>query len=308
MLHEFTVLVDEADAEFLADNLLSAGALSVAIEDAQAGTEQERALFGEPGGEPQRTAWHKSRLVVLSDPGSQPAELLATACTQAWPQQQALPEIEAIRHVEDTDWVRLTQSQFNPVQVSDALWIVPSWHTPPESAQHVIRLDPGVAFGTGTHPTTRLCLQWLELHLQPGARVLDYGCGSGILSIAAAKFGARSVWGVDIDPHALEAARTNAAANLSESKLTSRYTTPDELPDNQPFDIVVANILANPLKILAPALCARVAQRGALVLAGILERQADEIIEVYQQADPAIHLGVWRSEDGWICMVGQRLG
>lgn len=306
MLHEFTVLVDEADAEPLADGLLSAGALSVAVEDAQAGTDQEHALFGEPGSEPERAAWQKSRLVILANPDADPTQLLSDACAQVWPNGQTLPQIETTRTVADEDWVRLTQSQFSPVQVSDALWIVPSWHTPPETAKHVIRLDPGVAFGTGTHPTTRLCLQWLEKHLRPQTSVLDYGCGSGVLAIAAAKFGARSIWGVDVDAQALEAARANAAANLGAPILAGRYTEPDALPQSRQFDVVVANILANPLKVLAPALCARVAARGALVLAGILERQADEIIEVYQKADPAIHLGVWRSEEGWVCMAGQR--
>jgi ribosomal protein L11 methyltransferase len=181
------------------------------------------------------------------------------------------------------------------------LWIVPSWHEPPDPTAIVVRLDPGVAFGTGTHPTTQLCLTWLDNNVVLGARVLDYGCGSGILSIAAAKLGAREVVGIDVDDLALEAARMNAAAN----HITARYTGPGGLEAGS-FDIVVANILSNPLKLLAPALLARVAPRGALVLAGVLERQSDEVIAAYRAIDPAVPLQVWHTSEGWVCLAGTR--
>lgn len=309
MLREFSLAIDEAHAEPLADALLEAGALSVVVEDAEAGTEAEQALFGEPGFEPQHSAWRSNRLVVLVDAGTDPAQLLAQARAAAMPDETA-PEILALRTVQDADWVRLTQAQFTPVRISDRLWIVPSWHEPPREAQCVIRLDPGVAFGTGTHPTTRLCLQWLDEHELSACSVLDYGCGSGVLAIAAARLGARCVVGVDIDPQAVEAARLNSKTNLLEATppcpVPAHYTAPEALALGQRFDVVVANILSNPLKMLAPALAARVAPAGALLLSGVLARQADEVIAAYRDAEPALKLQVWREDDGWVCIAGQR--
>ncbi len=205
--------------------------------------------------------------------------------------------------VRDTDWVRETQSQFAPTRISERLWIVPSWHQPPDEQALVVRLDPGVAFGTGTHPTTQLCLAWLDATLSPGASVLDYGCGSGILAIAAAKLGAGVVMGVDIDPHALVAARANSRANGVDASYTDSHGLSQSTIT---FDVVLANILSNPLKLLAPALAARVAPRGSLVLSGVLERQADEVIAVYRDADATLPLEVWRADDGWVCLVGTR--
>jgi ribosomal protein L11 methyltransferase len=306
MLREFTIVVGETHAEPLADALLQAGALSVAVEDAEAGTAGEQALFGEPGFEPERAAWHSSRLIVLVDAGADPSQVLARACEAI--ALDVPPAIESLRTVADADWVRLTQAQFAPVQVSPRMWIVPSWHTPPGDAQIVIRLDPGVAFGTGTHPTTRLCLQWLDAHPLEQRTVLDYGCGSGVLAIAAAKLGAREVVGIDIDPQAVEAARLNSAANLAGSGVTADYTCPDALAPARRFDVVLANILSNPLKVLAPALTARVAPAGALVLSGVLARQSDELIAAYRAADASLALVVWREDDGWACIAGRRRG
>ena len=299
MLHEITLLADEQHAEALADALLEAGALSVAVEDAEAESANESPLYGEPGFEPERQAWSRSRLRVLAEadgPGS--SRLVEVASRAAG---LPAPPIESCQPVEDADWVRVSQSQFAPTQISDRLWIVPSWHDVLDPQAIVVRLDPGVAFGTGTHPTTQLCLAWLDSNLVPGSTVLDYGCGSGILAIAAGKLGAGILLGVDVDEQALAAARGNSAAN----GVTARYTDPAGLPPGT-FDIVLANILSNPLKLLAPALLARVAPRGALVLSGVLERQAEDVIATYRASDPHVALSVWRTSEGWACLVGRR--
>jgi ribosomal protein L11 methyltransferase len=307
MLRELTVRVDDAQAEPLSDALLDCGALSVSVEDAEADSADEQPLYGEPGMAIERHAWRRSRLRILVDAGTDPAQLLgAAAAALALP----LPEIESISRIDDADWVRLTQAQFPPTRISDRLWIVPTWHEPPDPQALNLRLDPGVAFGTGTHPTTRMCLAWLAAHPIVGRRVLDYGCGSGILAVAAALLGARQVVGTDIDPQALEAARANSAANGIDAAV-AQYTATDGLPDalvsaQGRFDIVLANILANPLKLLAPALLGRVAPGGALVLAGILERQIDEMIDVYRSIDPDVALQPWRIEEGWVCLAGVR--
>jgi ribosomal protein L11 methyltransferase len=299
VLAEVTLRIDAEHAELLADALLARGALSVAVEDADADTPDELPLFGEPGLEPDRLAWQHSRLRVLVE-GDQDAARHAVEAAIA-SLKLATPVIESCASVADADWVRATQAQFPPTRISDRLWIVPTWHDPPEPTAITVRLDPGVAFGTGTHPTTQLCLAWLDDHVAPGARVLDYGCGSGILSIAAAKLGAGDTVGVDVDAQALEAARANAAAN----QVSARYTGPDDLHAGS-FDIVVANILSNPLKLLAPALLARVAPRGALVLSGVLERQSDDVIATYRAVDPTVLLQVWRASEGWVCLAGTR--
>jgi ribosomal protein L11 methyltransferase len=297
MLREISLLLDAEAADALSDALLACGALSASLEDADAGTSAETPLFGEPGGEPERAAWPRSRLSVLLPAGADPEQVVAAASESL---SMAPPPVVATRSVEDADWVRLTQAQFPPTRI-DALWIVPSWHEPPDPSAINIRLDPGVAFGTGTHPTTRLCLSWLQRHLRRGARVLDYGCGSGVLAIAAARLGAGEVVGTDIDEQALAAARANSARNA----VDALYTAPGALGSGQ-FDVVLANILANPLRLLAPMLLARVARGGAIVLSGVLQRQADGVIADYTRADPAVRLSVWAAEDGWVCLSGSR--
>ena len=295
-LVEITLRASESDAEPLADALLEAGALAVTVEDAEAGDADERALYGEPGAAVERNAWRTNRLRVLVD-GDADA-LVARACAVLG---ATAPAVEARQSVGDKDWVRATQAQFPPTQISARLWIVPSWHAPPDASAISVRLDPGVAFGTGTHPTTRLVLAWLDGNLARGARVLDVGCGSGILAIAAAKLGAGHVTGTDIDPQALIAARANSEAN----GIAGHYTDPDALGPGT-YDIVLANILANPLKLLAPALAARVGPAGSLVLSGVLERQADEVIATYRHAAPNVPLAVAGVDDGWVCLVGRR--
>jgi ribosomal protein L11 methyltransferase len=295
---EVEVIVDGAIVEALSDALIDAGALSVAVEDADANRAGEIPLYGEPGLEPVSRAWCRSRLTFMMDAGDDGASILAAASAAIL---QPAPAITSVRDVGAADWVRVTQAQFPPMQLDDLLWIVPTWHEPPDPAAINIRLDPGVAFGTGTHPTTRLCLQWLARSDLSHADVLDYGCGSGILAIAAAKLGARTVVGTDIDARALDAARANSAINC----VNARYTLPQELGCGT-YDVVLANILAMPLLILAPALVARVAPGGHIVLSGILDRQVREVIDTYAGVTDELSLSVWRSEEGWSCVVGAR--
>ncbi|MGC8702463.1 MAG: 50S ribosomal protein L11 methyltransferase [Thiomonas sp.] len=290
---EVTLPVSEEQADALSDALLELGALSVSVEDRFGDTEQEQALYGEPGMPAPKGAWAQSLLRVLFADEAQ-----ADAALAALLAADALPDLQDVRQatVEDQDWVRLTQSQFQPVSIADALWIVPSWHTPPDTSAPVIRLDPGLAFGTGTHPTTRLCLEWLARQPLQHKSVLDYGCGSGILAIAAAKFGAAQVVGVDIDPDAVQSTRANAAEN----QVAVQAGLPDSVADDR-FDVVVANILSAPLKLLAPAIAAHVRPAGALVLSGILERQAEELIAAYA---PYAALQIDRSLEGWVSLAG----
>ena len=275
----------EAQAEALSDALLEAGVLSVSVEDADFGTDDERPLFGEPGTEPDVQAWDRNRVVALLPDGADPAQIMAEAA-EAGELDPALFQDWSLRDVPDADWVRLTQSQFGPIQVAERLWIVPSWHRDnpdvpgldldaADGAIH-IELDPGLAFGTGSHPTTHLCLAWLEAELPAGATLLDYGCGSGILAIAARKLGAGPTQAVDIDPQAVQSTVFNAQVNGVELDAM----LPDGLKDGT-FQVVVANILSNPLKVLAPMLAGRVAPGGQLVLSGVLERQAEEVAAAY---------------------------
>jgi ribosomal protein L11 methyltransferase len=249
--------------------------------------------------EPVQQAWKNSLLKVLINDDFDLSMTLTIACKALGIEE---PKTVADVEVENADWVRITQAQFQPVKVSDRLWIVPTWHEPPAGDTAInIRLDPGVAFGTGSHPTTHLCLQWIDANVQNNQSVLDYGCGTGILAIAAKKVGAKEVLGTDIDPQAVEAAQINSEANDA----PARFVLPEGMPEGQ-FDVVVANILSNPLKFLAPALLARVKEGGSLVLSGILARQAEEVIEVYRGHDPRVKLSVWKEQEGWVCIAGRR--
>ncbi|MEO8134689.1 MAG: 50S ribosomal protein L11 methyltransferase [Betaproteobacteria bacterium] len=280
------------EAEPWAEALLAAGALSVEVTDADAGTVLEVAQFGEPG-ESAPGLWQTSILAALFDAAVDvPAVVAAAATAHGW----RAPVVYTLTAVEEQDWVRLTQSQFEPIRISDRLWIVPSWHVPRDDTAINVIVDPGLAFGTGSHPTTRLCLLWLAAHLRPGDTVLDYGCGSGILAIAAKRLGASDVVGIDIDPQALTASRSNAAINDVECE----FVEPNRLVQRG-FDVVVANILTNPLRALAPALATRVHRGGAIVLSGILVEQAAEIVAVYA---PWFNIGVWRTDQGWAAIAG----
>lgn len=293
-MFELSLMCPQDRVETLSDALDALEALSVSVEDADAQTPAEHALFGEPGMPPPKDGWNRSRILALFAQES--------AAQEAATLLQAQDFFEGCRclgvaMVPEQDWVRLTQSQFAPVEITPDFWIVPTWHEPPAQARHTIRLDPGLAFGTGTHPTTRMCLRWIAKQA-PGSlgRVLDYGCGSGILAIGAAKFGATAIDAVDIDDAAVTSTVLNAQANA----VVVQAGQPEQAQGQ--YQTVLANILATPLKVLAPLLCARVQAGGALVLAGILERQAEELQLAYA---PWCELVVTDAQDGWILMTAR---
>jgi len=286
--------VAAAQVDALSDALLAQGALSVGVEDALAGTPEETPQFDEPGSA-DRPVWAESRLVALFPASDDLVGRVAQAAQAAG--LEDLPELE-LEDVAEQNWVQLTQAQFEPIRINAGLWIVPSWHTAPDPTAVNLVLDPGLAFGTGSHPTTRLCLEWLCTVASSGQRVLDYGCGSGILAIAAAKLGASQALGVDIDASALEAARENAARNAAPIELRHSRDALGEC-----FDLVVANILTNPLCVLAPLLAERVAPGGRIALSGILETQAEQVIAAYA---PYLRLSVGATAEGWVRLEGQR--
>jgi ribosomal protein L11 methyltransferase len=299
----FTVVAETAEP--LGDALIDLGALSVTVEDAASGGYDENPLYGEPGLSPEVQAWERSSVTALFNPeiddsgnANFVSQLLVSLKEAGF---HLSPPEEKI--VEDQDWVRLTQSQFAPIQIGERIWVVPSWHEAPADPKAIyLAVDPGLAFGTGSHPTTHLCLLWLEQHrcLQ-NQSLLDYGCGSGILAIAAAKLGAQPVVGTDIDPQAMVAAQSNAEIN----KTVIRFVLPNEdapeLAASTKYDIVMANILANPLQVLAPALVNKIRPGGEIVLSGVLARQADEVIATYSQW---LTLSVWKESEGWVCLHG----
>lgn len=295
-LFELILLAPVQEVETLSDALDALDALSVSVEDADAHTPAEQALFGEPGMPPPKAGWERSRMVALFA-----TEALARDAAAVLQPQDFFAgcHVVAIQSVPEQDWVRLTQSQFTPVEITPEFWIVPTWHEPPAEAKQVIRLDPGLAFGTGTHPTTRMCLRWIASQGAAGkslGRVLDYGCGSGILAIGAAKFGALEIDAVDIDEAAVESTRANAQAN----HVQLQTGLPDKAVGS--YQTVLANILATPLRVLAPLLCTHVQKGGNLVLAGILDRQADELKAAYL---PYCQLQVHDEQEGWILMTAQ---
>ncbi|GGI53635.1 50S ribosomal protein L11 methyltransferase [Oxalicibacterium solurbis] len=295
---EIVIEVARTHAEALSDALIDAGALSVSVEDADFGTDAEQPLFGEPGMEPEEAAWENSRVVALTAEDADQVAMIDEAAQTVGLQASILKY--TLREVAEQDWVRLTQSQFEPMHIGKNIWVVPSWHDAPDPSALVLELDPGLAFGTGSHPTTRLCMEWLEAHPPIDRTVLDYGCGSGILAMVAKKIGAAKVIGIDIDPQAVEAAQANTIRNRCEVD----YYVPDDFAatgQSQAFDVVVANILANPLKLMAPMLSGRVKSGGTLLLSGVLATQADDVIATYA---PFIKLSVWREQEGWVALAG----
>lgn len=301
-MFELGLICPQDKVEALSDALDAVDALSVSVEDADAHTDAEQALFGEPGMPAPKDGWQRSRILALFASESFAQDALALLKVQDF---FTGTQVLAIRAVPDEDWVRLTQSQFAPVEITSDFWIVPTWHEPPACARIVIRLDPGLAFGTGTHPTTRMCLRWIaQMGADVAARkrpawgpVLDYGCGSGILAIGASKFGAVDIDAVDVDPAAVDSTVLNASAN----NVTLSVGLPDKVRGS--YHVVLANILATPLKVLAPLLCAKVQLGGHLILAGILERQAQELTVAYS---PYASLTVSDSQEGWVLMTAQR--
>lgn len=297
---EIVIELPRAQAEQVSDALIEAGALSVSVEDADLGTEAEQPLFGEPGMEPSAHAWERSRIVALTEADTDYSALVNKARAQCADIDQLS---FSLRSVAEQDWVRVTQAQFDPIPIGRNIWVVPSWHAAPVPDALVLELDPGLAFGTGSHPTTRLCMEWLEQHVEAGCSVLDYGCGSGILAILARKLGADSVDGIDIDPQAISAAHDNAKRNHCDDV---RWFVPSDYAlarASTRYDIVAANILSGPLKLMAPMLASRVAQGGAVVLSGILARQADELIASYA---PYIALSVAAEREGWVALAGRK--
>jgi len=290
----FCIQLAQHQVEAFGDLLIEQGALSVSVEDADEGTEAERAIFGEPGASAE--IWQRCEMNALFDANADVRQIALDVASALEIDQLNF----AIETVDDADWVRLTQSQFQPIVISPRIAIVPTWHESPNQSDDAINivLDPGAAFGTGSHPTTRLCLQWLEANLRAGESVLDYGTGSGILAIAAMKLGAANAVGVDIDPAAVEAARYNAAQNQVELTCASVEQAVDTVAD-----VTLANILANPLKVLAPLLAARTRAGGRLVLAGLLDEQAEDLIAIYA---PYFALQVWQRAEGWTCLAGTR--
>jgi len=294
-MHELVLRANEDLVEPVSEALMNElDALSVSVEDADVDTDAEQALFGEPGMPAPREGWQRSTLRALfaDEAGATAAVTLLLA--QDWTTNV---RVDALQALPQADWVRLTQAQFAPVAITSTFWIVPSWHAPPPAARQVIRLDPGLAFGTGGHPTTRMCLRWIAAHAQPWSRVLDYGCGSGILALGAALHGALQVDAVDIDPAAVTATQANALAN----GVALTAASPEHASGCYP--LVLANILARPLALMAPLLSAHVAPGGQLVMAGILERQAEELHAAYA---PWLALEVRDQDDGWVLMVGHR--
>ncbi len=288
--------IDAGAADAWGDALLAAGALAIDIADPRVGSMDEIALYGEPGAPAER--WPVCRLTALFPSGAEVDTALADAGTRlGFP----IPRTE-LRAVADEDWVRRTQAQFTPIRIGERLWIVPSWCEPVDAGAINVTLDPGRAFGTGSHSTTRLCLEWLARELRSGEAVLDYGCGSGILAIAAAKLGAGRVVGIDIDPQAIAASKANAAAN----GVALALRTADEAAARaeEPFDVVLANILANALVVLAPTLAARVRPGGRIVLSGILAEQEASVAAAYA---PWFIIAVWKvGDDGWVVLAGTR--
>lgn len=297
---EIVIEVRRAHAEALSDALMETGALSVSVEDADLGTDAEQPLFGEPGMEPEQAAWEHSRVVALVEADADTDAIVADASAICGIDPTSLTR--SLRSVADQDWVRLTQSQFEPIHIGKNIWVVPSWHDAPDPSALVLELDPGLAFGTGSHPTTRLCMEWLEAHMPPDVTVLDYGCGSGILAMVAKKLGAAEVMGVDIDPQAIVSARENSARN----DCSIDYHLPESFAtaaSGRQFGVVVANILSSPLKLMAPMLAGRVAAGGALVLSGVLARQAEEVCAAYA---PFLTMTVAAEREGWVGLAGHK--
>lgn len=284
---QLIISTDFTQAEFISDLLESLGAASVTLTDAA-----DQPLYEPPPGT--TPLWQSTNVIGLFGAQTNMQKLIRDLEQQIHP--NILPAFK-IQHLEDKNWEKEWMKNFQPMQFGRRLWICPSWHDIPDKSATNILLDPGMAFGTGTHPTTAMCLAWLDNHIQGGEIVIDYGCGSGILAIAALKLGARKAWALDYDPQALLATRINAEKNHVLANL-------DIANDNKNCpvaDIVVANILANPLVELAPTLADLVKPNGNIVLSGILQKQAQDIINQYKTW---FEIADIETQDDWICLHG----
>jgi ribosomal protein L11 methyltransferase len=280
-------------ADLISDTLMELGALSAIIEDANAETIDEQPIFGEPG-DPPPGIWQQNLVSALFDDGVDIDAVIADL--QAQTKLSGLSYTTEI--IQEQDWVRATQSQFDPIRITDTLWIVPTWHDSPNPDAINIILDPGLAFGTGSHPTTHLCLAWLTQTVKPGHTVLDYGCGSGILAIAAKKLEADKVVGVDIDPQAIQSSLYNAEQNDVNADFypASEYQSAE-------FDIVVANILSSALSVLAPALARSCKAGGKIALSGILREQESAVSAIYAEW---FDMETPQYMDSWVLLTGTR--
>lgn len=294
-----SIETDAVHAGELGDVLMELGALSTDMHDAAAGSENEQPLFGEPGEAPERI-WQATEVTALFNADADIQAILEAAAHAL--QLPALPASRCIV-VGDQDWVKLTQSQFDPIRISSRLWIVPGWHEAPDPLAINLVLDPGMAFGTGSHPTTSLCLSWLDETIRGGERVLDYGCGSGILAIAALKLGAAHATGIDIDHQAITASRNNAARNQIDEERVTFCTTPTDQTEALRVDTIVANILANPLIVLAPLLADMSLQGARIALSGILAEQAEAVRQAYQSW---FFMDGMKEQEGWVLLTGTR--
>lgn len=289
-----TIEADDQHAEILSDALVELGALSVETSDAEADSPNENAVFAEP--DIPTTLWKKNKITALFDANVQADKIVQQAAHIC---ELSIPLNFNQSFIEEQDWVKSTQAQFQPIKISERLWITPSWHESPDSEAICLTLDPGLAFGTGSHPTTALCLRWLNNHIKGEEIILDYGCGSGILTIAALKLGAKIAVGIDIDAQAVEVSKRNAELNY----VDAQFFTPNEAPRLQ-ANIVIANILANPLKLLAPMLAQSTFTGGHIVLSGILKEQANDVITQYSRWFDMNHLS---EDNNWVCLSGIKI-
>ena len=287
------IAAQDNTADLISDTLMEQGALSAIIEDANADTLDEQPIFGEPG-DPPPGIWQQNLVSALFDEGVDVQKVMADLARLT-----KLPSLHYTTEViQEQDWVRATQSQFDPIKITDNLWIVPTWHSAPTAIAINIVLDPGLAFGTGSHPTTHLCLAWLSQTVKKDQSVLDYGCGSGILAIAAKKLGASKVVGTDIDAQAIQASLYNAEQNAVQA---SFYHANDY--QTEQYDIVVANILSSALSVLAPALAKSCKTGGKIALSGILKEQAEAVSAIYA---PWFDMQAPVYMDAWVLLTGSK--
>ena len=285
------VQTNKKEVDSISDFLLELGAISTSIQDSNLYQNNEELIFGEPNNQSQQF-WENNTVQALFE-NSIDIEIIKAALMAKFD----TPTYSiGVSNIQDQDWVKLTQSQFSPIKIHDKLWIIPTWHEIQDKKALNLILDPGLAFGTGTHPTTHLCLLWLLDNVNKDVTVLDYGCGSGILGIAAKKIGAKKVFGVDIDDQAIKSSRDNAEINNVEI-----FWNNTEIKVDYRTELVVANILSSALSVLAPALAGHCKPNGKIALSGILQSQEKDLKKIYSQwfdFQPSHY------KDGWVLISG----